>query len=305
MKRLCILLALFVLAACVPEPQDAQRPEVQAPGEKPAQAILQGERVIPYPYFKVFREQEGLQQLWGYDQHGRLILVNDSAKTVVLSYSADGALIAIDDGVKPLTFFQDNTGKVLRAEQGALNWLFTYTSKGTLLSLQGKETLRVAHDSKGRLSSVTRGGGASTEFTYDALNRTKEMFKGTIATQLSYDDRGRLTLLSREDDHLVLAYWRENLLSSLSGTMYGLKETVNYGPGEITLVSNVEETVFRSEYAQDTQPRFDAFNTFLFCTRFRKLPVMFDGQSWVLYHEYLKGNITEYLTASFVCDAIQ
>jgi YD repeat-containing protein len=305
MKRLCILLALLVLAACVPEPQEKARP-APTPGEEAAATPQPlGERVIPYPYFKVFREQEGLQQLWGYDKEGRLIIINDSARTVVLTYDAEGRITSIDDGVKPMTFFHDNNGRLLRAEQGPLHWLFTYTSKGALLSVQGKETLRVAHDSKGRLSSVTRGGGASTEFTYDALNRTKEMFRGAIATQLSYDDRNRLTLLSREDDHLVLAYWRENLLSSISGTMYGLKETVNYGPGEITLVSNVEETVFRSEYAQDTQPRFDAFNTFLFCTRFRKLPVTFDGQSWVLYHEYLKGNITEYLNAGFVCDFIR
>lgn len=302
MKRVALLSILLVLAACVPVAQappaiEERPPAAEVPPATPAP------RVIPHPFTKVWQVRGSERILWGFDQDGRLILLNSSDKTVVLEYK-DGRLARIDDGGIPVRFFYDDRGRLLSAEKGLARWIFTYSSKGTLLSMENHEKLTFLHDSKGRLSSVTRDGGPSTEFVYDGQNRTKTMIRGRIETQLLYDEDGRLALLSRQDDHLVLAYWRHDLLSSLSGTMYGLKETVNYGPAAITLVSNVEQNVFESEHPEDTDARLKAFNTFLFCTRFRKLPVLFDGQSWVLYREYFKGNVSDYLLQGFVCDAL-
>ncbi len=299
MKYISIIAALLLLAACVPEyvppPQTVKEPPKTEIPPLPA-----AERTIPLPYTKVWQTRGDEQMLWGFDQEGKLILLNSSTRSVVLSYKGKN-LVTIDDGVKPVTFFYDHD-RLLSAQKGITRWIFTYTSKGTLLTMENDEKVRASHDSKGRLSSIARDGGASTEFVYDDKNRTKSMFKDKIETTMFYDRDGRLARMDRWDDHLVIAYWREDLLSSLSGTMYGLKETVNYGPTEIKLVSNVEENVFASTYADEIAARMKAFNTFLFCTRFRKLPVLFDGQSWVLYHEYFKGNITDYLLTSFMCD---
>jgi hypothetical protein len=303
MKKAVVLLVLVFLAACVPEQQDAA-PEPAAPKKTSAEPAL-AERpplVIPVPYTRVWQSRCNEQILWGYDLQMRLVLLNSSAKTVVFSYDAQGSLASIDDGAKATKFYNDKEGKLLRIEQGQQHRVFTYSSKGKLLSVENGEKLGVLHDSKGRLSSVARDGGASTEFVYDEWNRTDEMRKGSITIGMHYDSEGRLARMDKEDDHLVLGYWREDLLSSLSGTMYGLKETVNYGPESITLLSNVQQNVFESEHPEDSAARMDAFNTFLFCTRMRKLPVLFDGQSWVLYHEYMKGNITDYLQRGFVCE---
>lgn len=237
------------------------------------------------------------QILWGYDEEGHLVLLNSTSKTIVLSYG-DGRLSRIDDGIKPLTLTYDQ-GRLVAVRRGVKQWAFTYTSKGALLTMENDERLTVTHDSKGRLSSVTRDGGASTEFEYDTQNRTKAIYRAQSKTNLAYDDKSRLKLMSRDDDHLVLAYWRYNLLSSLSGTMYGIKETVNYGPTAVTLVSDVEQNEF---IGGNDETRMHAFNTFLYCTRFRKLPVIFDGQSWTVFHEYMKGNISDYLRIGFVCD---
>ncbi len=299
MKPLFLLIAVVLLVGCVPEYQPPAE-EIKEPSV-PREEIVLKERVIPYPYTKVWQQRGNQTILWGYDQGGHLILLNSSDRTVVVTY-ADDAILEIDDGVKPMKFFYDNKKKLLSAEQGILRWIFSHSSRGTLLSMDNSEKLTFTHDSKGRLSSVKRDGGVSTEFEYDDQNRTKAMFKNQIMTDLVYDDRGRLKLMNRQDDHLVLAYWRHDLLSSLSGTMYGLKETVNYGLTEITLVSDTEQNTFTSAYADQDKERVHAFNTFLFCTRFRKLPVLFDGQSWVLYHEYLKGNITDYLFTGFLCE---
>ncbi len=304
MKKILALLAVILLLACVPEyqePEKAPVKQVQEPKEEP---VAQKERVIPYPYTKVWQTRGKEQILWGYDKEGNLVLLNSSSKTVVLDYR-DGKLAGIDDGIKPIAFLYDEKGRVVGAKQGIHEWVFTYApTTGKLWTLENDEKLTVYHDSKGRLSSVARDGGASTEFSYDKYNRTYYMLKGCVGTDMYYDSNGRLRLMKRQDDHLVLAYWRYDLLSALSGTMYGLKETVNYGPTSITLVSNVEQNEFTSQYPEDEEARMNAFNTFLFCKRFRKIPVLFDGQSWVLYHEYFKGNITDYLMTGFVCDAL-
>jgi len=303
MKKVFLLLALVFLAACVPEPQDTV-PEPSAPKKAIAEPALPERQplIIPILYTSVMQSRGNEQMLWGYDQHMRLVLLNSSANTVVFSYDGQGNLAGIDDGVKATKLYHDNQGTLLRVEQGPFQWVFTYTSKGRLLTMENGEKLNVLHDSKGRLSSVARGGGASTEFVYDEWNRTEEMRKGGITIGMQYDSEGRLARMDKEDDHLVLGYWREDLLSSLSGTMYGLKETVNYGPESITLLSNVQQNAFESKHPEDSAARMDAFNTFLFCTRFRKLPVLFDGQSWMLYREYMKGNITDYLLLGFVCE---
>jgi hypothetical protein len=303
-RLLWFLVAVMLLAACVPEPKALPRVEEgQPPASKEALPPVI-ERTIPPVYTQVWQLRGKERILWGYDQQGKLVLLNSSAAAIVLDRDRDGRLVRIDDGIKPMTFFYDDKGKLLSAEKGITRWIFAYTSKGRLLSMENDEKLTITHDSKGRLSSVARDSGPTTEFAYDGQNRTKSMYKGRIETSMFYDTDGRLARLDREDDHLVIGYWREDLLSSLSGTMYGLKETVNYGPGAITLLSNVEQNVFESEHIEDAKARLDAFDTFLFCTRFRKLPVLFDGQSWVLYHEYFKGNITDYVLTGFICDVL-
>ncbi len=303
MKKTVALLAVLLLIACVPEYSEPEKAPVEPVQEQKEEPVVAKERVIPYPYTKVWQKRGREEILWGYDKEGNLVLLNSSSKTVVLDYR-DGLLAGIDDGINPVEFFYDANGRIVGAKQGIHEWVFTYASTGKLWTMENDEKLTVYHDSKGRLSSVARDGGASTEFSYDKYNRTYYMLKGRVGTDIYYDSEGRLKLMSRQDDHLVLAYWRYDLLASLSGTMYGLKETVNYGPTSITLVSNVEQNEFTSEYTEDETARMKAFNTFLFCKRFRKIPVLFDGQSWVLYHEYFKGNITDYLITGFVCDAL-
>ncbi len=303
MKKILALLAVLLLLACVPEYIEPGKAPVKPVQEPKEELVVPKERVIPYPYTKVWQSRGNEQVLWGYDKEGNLVLLNSSSKTVVLDYK-NGLLAGIDDGIKPISFSYDAKGRVVGAEQGIRHWVFTYASTGKLWTMENDEKLTVYHDSKGRLSSVERDGGASTEFSYDKYNRTYYMLKGAVGTDMYYDSEGRLKLMKRQDDHLVLAYWRYDLLSTLSGTMYGLKETVNYGPTSITLVSNVEQNEFTSQYPEDSEARTNAFNTFLFCKRFRKIPVLFDGQSWVLYHEYRKGNITDYLMTGFVCDAL-
>jgi YD repeat-containing protein len=299
MRKSLLIAVLVVLAACVPEPEDPARPKEAIPAAEhfadPAHT-----QAIPDVQSVVLQERGGRQAQWGFDHKGRLVLLNSSERRVVLERHED-LLAGIDDGMTPLVFYHDGNGRLLSAQKGSVRWIFTYSATGRLLSIETGETLRFTYDSKGRLSSVRRDSGPSTELVYDELNRTSAILKNNIKTSMFYDSEGRLARIDREDDHLVIGYWRHDLLSSLSGTMYGLKETVNYGPEDITLVSNVEQVAFNGGNAGD---RIDAFNTFLFCTRFRKLPVTFDGQSWVLAREYLGYNITDYVQMGFICDAL-
>ncbi|MEM4266026.1 MAG: hypothetical protein QXX65_03045 [Candidatus Woesearchaeota archaeon] len=294
-------MAVLLVTGCVPEYQEPVTIKERLKPEQKAEPVIAPERIIPMPRTRVFQNSRAGQVLWGYNEAGDLILLNSTSKTVVLSYEG-GNLISIDDGIKPIKFYYGANGRLTGAERGVRHWAFAYTAKGKLYSMEDGEKLTVMHDSKGRLSSVARDNGVATEFEYDDYNRTKAIYRQKLKTDVYYDAEGRLARLQHEDDHLVIGYWRYNLLSSLSGTMYGLKETVNYGPTSITLISNVDQNEFTSQYPEDSEARLKAFNTFLFCKRFRKLPVLFDGQSWVLYHEYMKGDILDYLLTSFICD---
>ncbi|MEM4239819.1 MAG: hypothetical protein QXM31_01755 [Candidatus Woesearchaeota archaeon] len=301
MKIAFALLAALFLAACVPEYQEPQTiAEKIKPAPKPAIAPVP-ERTIPAPFTKVYQLRGNESILWGFNQAGNLVLLNSSSKTVVITYQ-NSKITGIDDGINPVKFHYDPEWRVIRAEKGSRQWIFSYTSKGKLVSMENGERLSAAYDSKGRLSSIARDGGTATEFEYDDYNRTKAIYKQNIKTDVYYDSKGRIAMLQHEDDHLVIGYWRYDLLSALSGTMYGLKETVNYGPSSITLISNVDQNEFTSQYPEDSEARLKAFNTFLFCKRFKKLPVLFDGQSWVLYHEYMKGDVLDYLLTGFVCE---
>jgi YD repeat-containing protein len=302
MRKIVLLMALLLLSACVPEYQE---PQTIAEKIKPKPAPVVNETVLEIPDtpVKVWQTRGSERILWGYSRAGDLVLINSSKKTVVLDY-LDHKLLSIDDGVKPLKFYYDSSDRLNRVEKGIRKWIFTYSSKGNLLTMEDGEDIGVTYDSKGRLSSVARDGGPSTEFEYDDLNRTKMVYKAKVGTEVRYDSEGRIAMIRRQDDYIVLGYWRYNLLSSLSGPMYGLKETVNYGPSTITLISNTEQNAFESEDPEDFETRAKSFNTFLFCTRFRKLPVIFDGQSWVMFREYFKGSIKEYLTMGFVCDSL-
>ncbi len=299
MKAAYAILALILLTACVPIPV-APVKNATKPAEQHV-IINQTEVVIPPPFTTVVQQRRNDNITWGYDEAGNLVLVNGTAKTSVLSYE-NNKLVRIDDGIKPLTLAYDAQGRLVSADKGVRHWTFAYNSRSQLVEMADDENVHILYDSKQRLSSVARDSGTSTEFAYDAMNRTGTMFRFGIKTNLAYDSENRLKLLERGDDHLVLAYWRYNLLSSLSGTMYGMKETVNYGPNDIALISNVEKNDFTSMNASLPERRYHAFNTFLFCTRFRKLPVIFDGQSWVIFHEYMQGDIKDYLLIDFVCD---
>lgn len=304
MKKFLVLLALLALVACVPEPTEPKtfKELHEEPEEQAVEPV--SERVIPPAYTKVWQTRGDERILWGFDQKGNLMLLNSTTKSIVLTYDDYNKIIEIDDGIKPSKFFYDNKGKLLSVEKGIERWILGYSSTGRLVRFDTREKWRFLYNSKGRLSRVSRGS-TNIDFTYDPeRNRTKSMFFGQLETQMAYDRDGRLKLMQRGGDHLVLAYWREDLLSSLSGTMYGLKETVNYGPTAITLISNIEQNNFESQYPEDREARFSAFNTFLFCSRLRKLPVLFDGKSWVLFREYFKGSIDEYLLKTFVCGVL-
>jgi hypothetical protein len=303
MKKILVLLALFLFAACVPE---YQAPPTIIEKIKPAPEPVVNvtpERSIPALTATVWQTRGNEKIQWGFDRAGDLVLLNSSAKTVVLDY-LDNKLLGIDDGVKPVKFYYDSNGRLTRVERGVRKWMFTYNSKGNLLTMEDGEKLSASYDSKGRLSSVARDGGIATEFEYDTSNRTKAIYKSKIETDIRYDSEGRIAMIQIQDDYLVIGYWRYNLLSSLSGPMYGLKETVNYGPTSITLISNVQQNDFASPRVEEYELATKSFNIFMFCTRFRKLPVIFDGQSWVMYREYFKGNINDYLLTGFICDAL-
>lgn len=299
MKKLTITILALLLASCVPEPQPIPKTTLEEREGKKVVVRAQEPFEIPPVYSRVWQNEK---TLWGFDDQTRLVLYNSSEKTVVFKYDNEGRLDSIRTPNKKYDVLYGKHGPLKVVLDDKTVHSFRYNSIGQLVGWEsGQERFSFTYDSKGRLSSYFRDKGQMTEFVYDQKNRTSKILRGRLETSVRRDDRDRLGMLVRQDDYWVFGYWRENLLSSMSGPLYGLKETVNYGPASIKIVSNIGQTVFESE---TFKPRLSALNLYLFCTRWRKIPVLFEWASWVILNEYQNGTVQDYVTNTLLCEAI-
>ena len=161
--------------------------------------------------------------------------------------------------------------------------------------------VRMDWDIKDQLLSVQINQGLPTTFTYNDKKQVTSFKKTARETSVRYDEKGRTRGFDSDDDHLVIHYWRDNLMSSFSGSKYGLKETINYGPTEIKLVSD-------SDHASVTEgtetARIKVFNFFLTCKKIKHVPVIFDPTAWVIYQNYFKTDSVDYFVNNVLCNTV-
>ncbi len=250
------------------------------------------------------------------------IIVKQSspAQTISLGFDAENRIVAAYIGTNIVTLDYENSS--LRKISATKQIEFTYGERGLLTNITTPrwtinlnydrydrlnvyaapdDKIRFDWDINDQLTGFKTDQGVPTTFTYYDNKKIKSFRKQSRETVVRYDDKNRIKSMQTDDDFMLIHYWKDNLMSSLSGSKYGLKETVNYGPTEIKLVSNTDEQVFSSG---TDETRAAAFNLYLTCKKIKHLPVVFDPLAWAVYSDYFKKGIVEYLVNNFVCNAI-
>ena len=166
---------------------------------------------ITYAYNSMGRvcqttDQEGFSEYFYYDEEGRLeTRIDRNGNKTTTHYNMDGNLFyqrAEDKkGRNPVVsrylYYPD--GKLRQAEGGGITYDYAYTPNGLLKSksASGKPLLEYAYDRSRNLSCLTDSAGNSLHYTYDAMNRLKQVSEGQedILASYSYNPFGGLCRL--------------------------------------------------------------------------------------------------------------
>lgn len=285
----------FVLLGCVriDEPEKNIKLEID-------ESVKADEEPKVYAFNTVLQTRGDTVVLYWFDQNDNIILINNSGKSTYFFYDGD-KLMMIKSWDKERNFLY-GSGLLTNVVSKYETTDFVRDAWNRLIGIEDGEKVSFSYDPNDRLLSFKRGSGMPTTFEYDEKDRIKSFTKVLTTTNAYYDDSGRLKLLDTQNSFLVIAYWREDLLSSLSGDVYGLKETVSYNQNDIKLVSATDESVFTGELER---LRINALNTYLFCKKFRKAPVVFDALSYILFYDYFDEGVEEYIVMSYYCEALE
>ncbi len=295
MKAHVILIFFFVLLGCVriDEPEKTERLEIE-------EQVNAGAETEVYAFNTVLQTRGDAVTAYWFDQNDNIIFINNSGKVTYFFYD-ENKLVRIkgDAGEKNLNYKEGGLSTAVSKYETAE---FVRDVWGRLTGIEDGEKVSFSYDPNDRLSSFRRGSGVPTTFEYDEEGRIKNFTKALTTTKAYYDDNGRLKLLDTQNNFLVIAYWREDLLSSLSGDVYGLKETISYNQNDIKLISATDESVFTGELER---LKIKALNLYLFCKKFKKAPIVFDALSYTLFHDYFDKEVEGYIVTNYYCGVFE
>lgn len=306
-NAITVVLAIVFLAVFLPacSEQPALQPvEKTLPfGEMLEQeALPKGAPPVAIPTKTVIQKKAGRLVTYGFDDSNNLLVVmSNGSKT---AYNYEGGVLVSIEGSQSAEFIYDN-GKLVGIRTPEKKLRFEYDGKGRLSILENTEAdekLYFEYDSSDRLRIVRRGASGKISLDYDDRGRVKYITKGNVQTIAEYDDKGRLRDLNADELHLILGYWRDDKLSSLTGKTFGKGETVSYGPDyppfEAKIISQTDDSVFTSSY---TDVLYEAVDFYLYCTKIKVLPVLFDGVSYTIFANYYKEGLVQYFVKDVMC----
>ena len=240
--------------------------------------------------------------VYGYDAELNLVSVEREHKKILFYYAQDGFLESIVAPDRAVEFHRNERGELTKIIDKSKETQIKYDFYGrpSKVDFSDGETLAFEFDGFNRLLKFRRGAGIPVVFFYRD-NKLVSFTKASVVTELSFNAAGLLKGVLTGDDHLVVNYGRDNLLSYFAGSKYGLGETVSYNTNDVSLVSNKDNAVFSG----DPEPvRFKAFNLYLGCTKFKRIPVVFDPLAYVLFENYFKEDVVGYLVNNYVCEVV-
>lgn len=293
MKKIIVLflVLLLFLSACGPKIEGLKTREKIA---KRAVEIVPAKEVFAEPNATSFVEQVFKTDKieWGFDDNKNLVRLQHGAD-VVNFYYKDGFLRKISDGEKSVELEYFNG--VLSSASGDTNLPLRYAVRDGLLT--EADDYKFAYTSDGSLLMFREALGVGLNYYYED-SRLDYIKKGNVVTHFYYNDKGQLDHVEDRNNNLVLAYGRGQKLASLSGNVYGLGEMFDYGKGRISVISNVNESVFYG----DEELLKKAFDLYLSCKKFRRGYMVFEPVAFAVDNNYFNKSVYDYMLENFYCE---
>lgn len=299
MVRKLIQVILLLLVACstaqesIVEKTKEQQPTIET------QVINTPEAIEPVVKNVV---QTGTQNAnYGFTRDNKLRTIEKDGQKWEYVYQK-GKLTEIK-GPKNVEFFYDQ-GKLHQIKEGAKSIIFNYDQAERLSSITGgRETIYFSYDTAQNLRTVNRGVAGETAFNYDKNNNVKEIERSKRITTLYYDDGDRVRQFDGDETQLILGYFKDDKLISLTGNVQGKGMTVSYGPSqppiEAKLMHGADSYTITSS---DTNALYQVVDEMIYCKQVRRLPdLLFEGVSFAFYDNYYNGTITDYFFKHYTC----
>jgi len=291
MKKLMVMLVVVLfLQACGPE----------ISGElKTKEKVLQKKVPLPKEVFQPSNAAGFVKQItgnekieYGFDENNNLVSIQKGDYFARFFYK-DGLLRKISDGQKSVELeYYDG---YLSSVSGDTELPLHYVVENGLLKSADDYSFTYTRD--GQLWIFREGLGPALTYYYedDTLDFIK---KGNVVTHFYYDGKDHLDHIEDGNNHLIIAYGRGGALASLSGNFYGLGEMFDYGDNRISVISNINESVFYG----DDEINKKAFDLYVSCTRFRKGLGPFEPFAFQIYHNYFDRSVYDFMLENFYCE---
>jgi len=206
-------------------------------------------------------------------------------------------------GPTNIEFFY-NQGKLHQIKTQGTTLLFNYDQAERPSHITGgKETIYLGYDTQNNIRTVNRGVAGETAISYDKNGNVKEIERARRITKLYYDDRDRVRQFDGDETQLILGYFKDDKLISMSGNTFGQGLTISYGPGtpplEAKIIHGQETTTITSS---ETNSQYTITDDYIYCNFARRLPeIIFEGNSFAIFKNYYNGTITDYLVKHYTC----
>jgi hypothetical protein len=242
---------------------------------------------------------EGTQKFYGYDENNNLVYFESPKGSWNFVY--DNGRIKKILGPKDFVFDFSN-GEIV--ENGVTSTV--EYDNGRLITIESNPPLHFEWGGSDDLRIVTRGVAGKTSLDYDDDHNIKYITRGSVTTNIRYDDKDRVRVLNADDVSYIVGYWKDSKLMKVTGSLQGKGMEVSYGPGypptSAKIISEDDETTFS---APDTESLYDTVDKYVYCNYVRRLPVPFDGISYTIFHNYFKGSVEDYIILNKICEVIE
>ncbi|MEM3154752.1 MAG: hypothetical protein QW165_04280 [Candidatus Woesearchaeota archaeon] len=301
MKKIIVLLMLFIIA-CRPEyvPAEAPAPIETQPiiATSEPQATLQ----TTEPATRTVKQTGTIGTfVYGLSEDNRIVNIEKTGSK--WQYKYENGRLAEISGPQTIEFLYEKD-KLSAIDFGATKLQFRYDSRGRLVEVKGaQETLYMDYDSLDLIRGIRRGVAGETSIDYDKHGKIKYITRGKVTTNVFMDDKGRIRNFDADETKMIIGYWRDNKIISLTGATFGPGITVSYGPDyppfEAKLISAEDNSKFTAAY---TDTLYKVVDEYVYCKYVRRLKeVLFEGISYAFYVNYFKGDLAGYLAMQFKC----
>ncbi len=289
-----VVLALMLLVSCVPVPDEL-------PAEKPvAEPVTTAEvQIVRTPEVVETVVQTSPNQIvtYGFNKYDDLVSIKTPEGETTFWYDEYGKLTTVNEGQVNFSYAGS---QLVQIQKAFASVDLAYNAFGDLVTVDNAETHTFKYDANAELVEYKRGNAPATTFEI-AGNRTIKLVRSYIDTIFRYNEEGLVKNVDRNDNHIIIAYGREDALASFSGSIYGVGETISYNPHSIELVSNSRP----AEFTGHDRLRPKLFELYAYCTMLRRTPVFFDPIAYVLANNIYGYTVTDYVLKGYYCEFIQ